>query len=168
MLNLLPILAIPLGVMLGFKLLRQAAFTVREFLVLEVVMTGLLVGGFFVARSAAVADTEIWSGRVVAQDHGRQVCCHCRTRCDSCTDANGDRYRCNCRVVCAHAQDYYWSLRVSTGVHQQEPIRRPGVPGAGLADEHQALRGDAHRTDAVHVVLRLAGPQPLTSAVQTT
>ena len=109
---LLPLLLIPVLVMLGFKLKNPDAFTAREFVVLELGMAFLLTAGFFLAREAAMADTEVWSGRISKKASGTEHCCHCRNVCTS-RDAKG-----NCRATrqdCTHVRDYWWRIYVNTG-----------------------------------------------------
>lgn len=118
--GLAPLLLIPFVVMFAFRYKDGGhRFTVKEFVLLEVLMASLLAGGFWMARDAGMADQEIWSGRIVAKDKGTQSCCHCRQVCETCTRTNAqgqsETYSCNCREECDHIRDHYWSLDVSTG-----------------------------------------------------
>lgn len=119
MFGLIPLLTIPLLVMLGFKVIFQSTFTLKEFLLSETIMAVVICIGFFGGRWGALQDTEIWSGHLTEKTHGSQSCCHCRQECDTCyrTDSNGktESYECNCREVCDHIRDYWWALEVSTG-----------------------------------------------------
>lgn len=109
---LIPLLLVPLFVMGAFRVFNRSAFTVKEFLVLELVMVLLLLGGFQAARYGALADTELWNGRITDKDEGTEGCCHCRTVCD----AHDKKGRCTVsHRVCDHFHDYWWSLDVSTG-----------------------------------------------------
>lgn len=120
--GLLPLILIPLAVMLIIRHMspeNRERFTAKEFLLLEVIMLALMGGGFMAAREAGMADQEVWSGRITKKDSGTQSCCHCRTECDTCSRSDGkggtETYQCNCREVCEHSRDYWWSLGVSTG-----------------------------------------------------
>jgi hypothetical protein len=131
--SLIPLLAVPFAIMIGFKIVGGKDFTVPEFLSLEAGMVLLLVCGFSMARCGAMMDTEVWSGRIVEKPSGSQHCCHCRQECDTCTDSEGDTYDCNCREVCDHFRDYWWALDISTGdrisIDSCEP-RKSRVPAA--------------------------------------
>ena len=113
--SLLPLLFIPLLVMLVIRHMsaeNRSQFTVKEFLALEVGMVILLTGGFFLAREAAMADNEVWSGRITQKESGTQHCCHCHSECT----AHDSKGRCtSSHEVCSHSRDYWWSLDVSTG-----------------------------------------------------
>lgn len=115
MLALLGLLVIPLLVGGGMFLFFKSTITWKEFLLMEVAAILVLVGGFFLARWGALQDVEHWNGRITKKNHGTMHCCHCHEECDTCTDSDGRSYSCNCREVCQHLYDYYWSLSVSTG-----------------------------------------------------
>lgn len=112
MLNLIPLLLVPLVVLLLMKAASHKGFTWQEFALLEGAMTIVLVIGFFVARYEAMADVEIWSGHITSKTKGTEHCCHCRSVCDR-RDKKG-----NCtssHQECDHVHDYWWQLDVSTG-----------------------------------------------------
>lgn len=117
--SLIPLLAVPFAIMLGFKLYSGKDFTVGEFLSLEFGMVIFLTLGFSVAKCNAMMDTEVWSGRITAKPSGSEHCCHCRTVCDTCTttdaDGNTSTSSCNCREECDHFRDYWWAVDVTTG-----------------------------------------------------
>ena len=141
MFGLLPLLAIPLVIMLGFKIAFRSTFTLKEFLLSESIVAVVLVVAFLLGRWGALQDTEVWNGHITAKPSGSQHCCHCRQVCDTCyrnvTDSEGnsrqESYDCNCREVCDHTRDYWWALDVSTGdrisVDRCEP-RQSRVPAA--------------------------------------
>lgn len=122
--TLLPLVFIPIGILGVLKLLGKGDFTIPEYLMALVISVLVVVAGFFVARAAGITDTEKFGGRIASKDHGSMKCCHCHEECDTCyrtvTDSQGrssqESYSCNCREVCDHPRDYYWSLDVDTGL----------------------------------------------------
>jgi hypothetical protein len=123
---LLILLAIPLVAAVAGLVLSKGRFNWLEALVQSGVAMMLVGGGFFAARYAKTADTEIWNGRIV-KSAGEQSCCHsyscnCSTVClPSCsTNAEGDS---SCGVSCheecdtcyEHSHDLYWSARTTNG-----------------------------------------------------
>ena len=117
--HLVGLLAIPCAIagIAAYKF--KATITLQEFALMLGLACTVAVGGFFLARWGAMQDIEHWNGRITAKDHGSQKCCHCRQVCDTCPskDSQGrtTTTSCNCREVCSHSSDYYWSLEVSTG-----------------------------------------------------
>ena len=102
-----------------FKVIYKNEYSWKEFAIVGCAMLCIAAGGVAIARHASMTDTELWNGRVTAKNHDSMSCCHCRTECDTCTrttsDGRTETYSCNCREVCNHTRDYYWSIDVSTG-----------------------------------------------------
>jgi len=104
--HIIPLLLFPVALIPLLRMGQEKWFSKKEFFALEGLMIMLLAVGFFVARWAAVQDTEIWSGHLTAKDSGYGSCCHCTEDCDS----DG-----HCTTICDHSGDYWWTVDVSTG-----------------------------------------------------
>jgi hypothetical protein len=135
MLSLLILLLIPpvLGGLLFYFSRNQ--ITVREFVIMEMILLTVVMISFFYARMSSLDDVEHWNGRITGKTNGSMNCCHCRTECDTCWDSDGSSYSCNCHEVCDHSADYYWNVQVSTGdsvtIRRCEPNRHR-VPRAWI------------------------------------
>lgn len=117
--TLLPLLAVPFAIMLGFKLFGGKNYTVLEFLSLEGAMLLLLVSGFSLARCGAMSDVETWSGRVTKKEYYRRSCSHsyeCNCVCTS-RDNQGSCESEICQTCYDHSYDYFWTVDLSTGDH---------------------------------------------------
>jgi len=137
MIGMLPMFLIPLVILGAWMLINKSKFTVKEFLLSELVITGLLVATFFIARYGAIVDTETWNGEVSAKIHEKHSCCHCRTVCDS-RDDDG-----NCtssHEECDHSRDYRWALEYSTG--DRDTIKKCAPPRN--KDDHPQVWVDAY------------------------
>ena len=115
--HLLFLLLIPTAILIGGKVMLKESITTKEFLAVYAAILAIMVGGFFTAQYMGMLDTEVWGGVISSKDHGSEHCCHCHQECDQCpdNDDDGGTHSCNCREVCLHPQDYWWSLRLSTG-----------------------------------------------------
>jgi len=110
--HLIGLILVPLAICIAGAALWPKRITWKEMLIGMGIGVVVALAGFYIARYAALSDTEHWNGRISAKTHGSQPCCHCRDVCDS-RDKNG-----NCtssHEVCSHLQDYWWSLEVNTG-----------------------------------------------------
>lgn len=119
MMWLFPLLLVPVFVVLVGKQLDVFKHTVSytEAAVLILLCGGLMIPGFFIAKSGAMTDYEYWNGRVSAKPTGKQGCCHCTEICSTCTDRDGNTYDCNCYEVCDHNHDRYYDISYTTGDH---------------------------------------------------
>jgi hypothetical protein len=117
MFGLLPLLAVPFVIMLGFKISGGKRYKMVEFLAMEGGMILLLVCGFSLARCGAMSDVETWSGRVTAKDHYKRSCSHsydCNCVCTS-RDDDGNCESEVCQTCYDHSYDYFWTVSLSTG-----------------------------------------------------
>ena len=126
MIQLLPLLLIPLAVAGFFFFILKSTITWQEFLLMVGVGVLAAVGGYFLARWGGMQDTEYWNGRITAKDHDTIKCCHCRMVCDRYEDRCTSRdKKNNCTSTsrecvseheeCDHIHDEEWTLRVNTG-----------------------------------------------------
>lgn len=124
MLALIAVLTIPIGIF-GWNA-HKGTINWQGAIGGTLTVSILLLAGFSLARWSSMRDQEYWSGRITEKTTGSEHCCHCRQECDTCTrrDSSGNtsRYSCNCREVCNHSRDYWWSLEFSTG--DSVPISR--------------------------------------------
>jgi hypothetical protein len=91
----------------------KTTITTKEFLLQLGAGVAIVIASWFIAKYAAILDTEHLNGRILAKDHGTQHCCHCRDVCDS-KDKDG---KCtSSHEECDHSWDYYWHLKTSVGL----------------------------------------------------
>lgn len=110
MLDLMPLLLIPLAVGGGFFLVLKTTFTWKEFLLQVGICFVIIFIGFFLARCDAMSSVEHLNGHVTGKSEDRTSCCHCHTVCDS-RDKKG-----NCTAshqVCSHSWDSEWNVQTS-------------------------------------------------------
>lgn len=123
--TMLPILCVPLLVMGVMWSMHRDTFTLKEFLLLEAVMIVVVFAGFQWARYTSISDTEVWNGRLIAKEEGRQNCCHCRMVCD----ARNQKGTCTrSHRTCDHLMDHWWRLDVSTGDVLKKDCSGSSVP----------------------------------------
>jgi hypothetical protein len=117
---LLGLLVVPLLIGIVGTALGKGQLTWKELLVMEGGLIAIIAGTYgiacAIARWSAVADTEIWNGRISAKDHGSEQCCHSyECNCQSCNcDNNGNCSRC-CDTCYEHSHDVWWNAHASTG-----------------------------------------------------
>jgi hypothetical protein len=110
--NFLLLILIPVVVSIVAFFLLKATITTKEFLLQISVGVIVVVASWFIAKYAAVSDTEHLNGRITQKVHGTQKCCHCHDECDA-KDKDGKCTRSH--EECSHTTDYYWNLKTSVG-----------------------------------------------------
>jgi len=127
---LLTLLALPVLLGIGGRLLGKGRVTWKEVLVHEVIVIAIIGIGYAIGRSNRKADTEIWNGTISRKWTERVGCCHSydcnpHTCVRPCLDSDGDMSMCieTCWDTCyRHKADVTYHAVTSN----REPIFNDG------------------------------------------
>ena len=115
MVSLLGLTLTPLVIGGIFVAIYRKTITIKELLVMELVVLLVLGVGFFAARWDDLQDVQHVSGRISEKTVEPQDCCHCRSDCSRCSSSQRDRGECSCVMRCNHDRDFQFVLTLDTG-----------------------------------------------------
>jgi len=115
---LLTLLALPVLLGIGGRLLGKGRVTWKEVLVHEGIVIVVLGIGYWISISARMSDNEIWNGTISRKWKQDVHCCHSyQCNCHTTCSGSGKNRHCSthCSTCYRHSRDVAWKAQTSNG-----------------------------------------------------